>query len=176
VGTAQFDPENPISIDELLSKADALMYAQKREKKGILQRNHGMGVETFNKREKRSHPRFSIDLPLEYQDMDNSHARGGIVVNASETGFLIESGKDIPIGTELNIAVLYLEGFELANFKVTGKIVWKEPSSKEDWRGDPYWKGYQYGLEFTQILDEDRWKLTPLLSGRYIAEEVTYKL
>ncbi len=32
VGTAQFDPEYPISIDELLSKADALMYAQKRRR------------------------------------------------------------------------------------------------------------------------------------------------
>ena len=33
VGTAQFDPEYPISIDELLSKADALMYAQKRRRR-----------------------------------------------------------------------------------------------------------------------------------------------
>lgn len=32
VGAAQFDPEYPIPIDELLSKADALMYAQKRRK------------------------------------------------------------------------------------------------------------------------------------------------
>jgi len=32
VGTAQFDPEYPISIDGLFSKADALMYAQKRER------------------------------------------------------------------------------------------------------------------------------------------------
>ena len=32
VGAAQFDPENPISIDELLSKADTLMYAQKRKR------------------------------------------------------------------------------------------------------------------------------------------------
>ena len=32
VGTTQFDPEYPISIDELLSRADASMYAQKREK------------------------------------------------------------------------------------------------------------------------------------------------
>jgi two-component system, cell cycle response regulator len=32
VGTTQFDPNHPISIDELLSKADALMYAQKRQK------------------------------------------------------------------------------------------------------------------------------------------------
>jgi diguanylate cyclase (GGDEF)-like protein len=32
LGMAQFDPEYPISIDELLSKADALMYAQKRRR------------------------------------------------------------------------------------------------------------------------------------------------
>jgi hypothetical protein len=132
--------------------------------------------ESLNNRERRRYPRFLIDLPLEYRDMDNSHARGGIVVNASETGFLIESGKDIPIGTELNIAVLYLKGFELANFKVTAKIVWKEPYWKEDWKGDTYWKGYQYGLEFIQILDEDRRKLSFLLRGRYNAEEVSCNL
>src|SRR4030042_6011862 len=32
IGVARFDPEHPVSIDELLSKADALMYAQKRRK------------------------------------------------------------------------------------------------------------------------------------------------
>jgi diguanylate cyclase (GGDEF)-like protein len=32
IGAARFDPEHPVSIDELLSKADALMYAQKRRK------------------------------------------------------------------------------------------------------------------------------------------------
>jgi diguanylate cyclase (GGDEF)-like protein len=32
VGTAQFEPESPASIDELLFKADASMYAQKRKK------------------------------------------------------------------------------------------------------------------------------------------------
>jgi diguanylate cyclase (GGDEF)-like protein len=36
VGAAQFDPEYPISIDKLLSKADALMYAQKRRAKEML--------------------------------------------------------------------------------------------------------------------------------------------
>ena len=32
VGVARFDPENPISIDELLSKADSSMYTQKRRR------------------------------------------------------------------------------------------------------------------------------------------------
>jgi hypothetical protein len=53
------------------------------------------------------------------------------------------------------MTVLYPKGFELANFKVTAKIVWKEPYWKEDLKRDRSWKGYQYGLEFIQILDED---------------------
>jgi diguanylate cyclase (GGDEF)-like protein len=32
IGAAQFDPEHPVSIDELLSRADAMMYAQKRKR------------------------------------------------------------------------------------------------------------------------------------------------
>jgi GGDEF domain-containing protein len=46
VGVAQFDPEYPILIDKLLSKADALMYAQKRRAREILQRDRNTGVET----------------------------------------------------------------------------------------------------------------------------------
>ena len=33
VGTTQFNPNCPIPIDDLLSKADALMYAQKRKRR-----------------------------------------------------------------------------------------------------------------------------------------------
>jgi hypothetical protein len=56
----------------------------------------------------------------------------------------------------------------LANFKVVAKIVRKEPY----WKGNQYWEGYQYGLELIQILEEDRWKLDLLLSGRYYLEEM----
>ena len=121
---------------------------------------------SFNNKERRRYPRFSIDLPLEYREMGDSCLRGAIVVNASEGGFLIESPRDIPVGTELSITVLYPMGCELANFKVTAKIVRKEPYWKKGW------KGYQYGLELIQILDEDRWKLSVLLGGRYNLEQM----
>jgi hypothetical protein len=65
---------------------------------------------SLNARERRSYPRFIIDLPLEYRDRDGSCLRGGIVANASERGFLIEAVRDIPVGTELNIAVLSQRG------------------------------------------------------------------
>ena len=122
---------------------------------------------SFDSRERRRYPRFFIDLPAEYRDMDDSCLRGAIVVNASEGGFLIESPRDIPAGTELSITVLYLKECELANFKVTAKIVRKGPYWKRDW------KGYQYGLELIQILDEDRWKLSILLGGRFNLEQMS---
>jgi hypothetical protein len=122
----------------------------------------------FNNREKRTHPRVIINLPLEYWNIGDPCLRGAILVNASEGGFLIESPRDISVGTELSITVLYPTGFELANFKVVAKITRKEPY----WKGNQYWEGYRYGLELIQILDEDRWKLDLLLSGRYYLEEM----
>jgi hypothetical protein len=128
-------------------------------------------VGSFDSRERRRYPRVFIDLPIEYRDMDDSCLRGAIVVNASEGGFLIESPRDLPVGTELSITVLYPKGFTLVDFKVVAKIVWKKPYSKENLKGNQYWGGYQYGLEFIQISDEDRWKLTFLIGGRFESEK-----
>ena len=124
-----------------------------------------------NNKERRSRPRFIIELPFEYGDMNGSCLRGATLVNASDGGFLIETVGDISVGTELNISVLFPRGFELANFKVTAKIVWKGPCWKADWKGNRYWKGYQYGLEFIQMSYTDRWKLNYLLGDRFESEE-----
>jgi len=130
----------------------------------------------FSNKDRRKHPRILIDLPLEYRDRDDSCLRGAMVVNAGEGGFLIESPRDIAVGTELSMTVLYPKGFELANFKVTAKIVWKEPYWREDLKRDRSSKGYQYGLEFIQILDEDRWKLSFLLSKQFEFQEISPSL
>jgi len=130
----------------------------------------------FGNKGRRRYLRFFIDLPLEYRDRDDSCLRGAIVVNVSEEGFLIESPEDIPVGTQLRMTVLYPKRFELANFKVTAKIVWKKPYWKEDLKKDRSSKGYQYGLEIVQILDEDRWKLSLLLSERFASEEISPSL
>jgi len=100
-----------------------------------------------------------MDLPLEYLANQDSRARGGIVVDASETGFLIYSTEDMPVGTNLKIDVLFPKGYELANFEVLGKIIWKEVDIGE--RANTY----QYGLTFVQILQEDYSKLKKLLYG-----------
>ena len=111
--------------------------------------------------ERRKYPRASLDLPVEYRVMNAPYAHGGLVVNASEMGLLINSVKDILVGSKLNIAVLFPKGFRLMNFEASAEIIWKDYHQEEDW------EGYRYGLKFTQILKEDRRKLSHLLSDQF---------
>jgi hypothetical protein len=120
----------------------------------------------YNK-DRRRFPRVFMDLPLEYQIMDTPNAHGGLVVNASEVGLLINSIKNIPIGSKLNIAVLFPKGFELTNFEVLAEIIWKDLYWEEDW------EGYRYGLKFIKILEDDRRKLTQILSGQFQLGEIS---
>ena len=111
--------------------------------------------------DRRKYPRSLMDLPLEYRVINAPYAHGGIVVNGSEEGFLIYSVKDMPIGTKLNLVVLFPKGFQLTNFEVVAEVVRKDLHWEEDW------EGFEYGLKFIQIFEEDREKLKQLLSGLF---------
>ncbi len=113
--------------------------------------------------EKRKYPRVNMDLPVDYWVKHESYAHGGIVVDASETGFLIYSVEDIPIGTKLKIAVLFPREYELANFEVAAEIIRKKVSEKGE-------EGYQYGIKFTKILKEDYGKLRELFIGKLLGD------
>ena len=115
--------------------------------------------------ERRKFPRLVMDLPLEYRVINAPYAHGGIVVNGSEEGFLIDSVKDMPIGTKLNIVVIFPKGYELTNFELLAEIVRKDLHWEEDW------EGFEYGLKFMQIFEEDRQKLKQLLSSGGQPEE-----
>jgi hypothetical protein len=112
-------------------------------------------------REKRKYPRVDMDLPVDYWVKHQPDAHGGIVVDASETGFLIHSVEDIPVGTKLKIAVLFPREYELANFEVAAEIVRKKASQKGE-------EGYQYGIRFTKILKEDYGKLRELFIAKLL--------
>ncbi len=110
-------------------------------------------------KERRKYPRSIVNLPFEYRIRDAPRPHGGLVVDASEGGFLIQSVEDMPLGQKLNIVLLFTKGFELANLEVSAEIV------RKNLRTDNGAKGYQYGLKIIQIMEEDRWKLKQLLSG-----------
>jgi hypothetical protein len=109
----------------------------------------------FGKRKKRA-PRFYLNLPIEFRVMNARHVLGAMIVNASETGLLIQSPNNVPAGTKLNIVVLFSKGFELANFEVLAEVVWTKTQLHEGRQG------YELGLKFIQILEEDPQKLKHL--------------
>jgi hypothetical protein len=115
--------------------------------------------------ERRRFPRLLLDLPLDYRVVNAPYAHGGLVVNASEVGLLIQSIKSIPIGTRLMIAILFPRGFELTSLDVLAEVIWKDLYWEEDR------EGFHYGLRVVQILPEERGKLRQLLAGRFHSEE-----
>ena len=115
--------------------------------------------------DRRKYPRVYMYLPLEYQMKYAPRAYGGIVIDASETGFHIYSTENIPIGTKLKIDVFFPDKYQLANLEVAAEIVWKKVSV--DQRG----LGFQYGLKFVQILEEDSRTLRKLLGDRSMSEK-----
>jgi len=133
---------------------------------------YGFMKEYFNRplkeyfTDRRRYPRVHMDLPLEYRAEYDAHAHGAIVIDASEGGFLICSVEDIPIGAKLEMTVLFSAEYELVKFEVSGEIIRKNADAEkgEVEKGED---GYQYGLKFIQILEEDYWKLRTLLSGGF---------
>ena len=108
-----------------------------------------------------------LDLPLEYRVLNGPYTHGGLVVNASEVGLLIQSIRNIPVGEKLVTVILFPKGFELACLKVLGEVVWKDIHHEDDW------EGFHYGLNFIDILEEDRNKLKRVLTGEYSMEETS---
>jgi hypothetical protein len=112
-----------------------------------------------NFKERRRYPRLLLDLPFEYRVKESPRAHGGMVVDASEGGFLIHTAEDMPVGQKLNIVLMFTNGFELTNLEVLTQIIRKDISSYNGC------KGYQYGLQIIQMVEEDRRKLKQLLGG-----------
>jgi c-di-GMP-binding flagellar brake protein YcgR len=107
--------------------------------------------------EKRKHPRFSVELPLDYSRVNGKETYGGMVANASEGGLLVYLPERIEIGSLLKIEIFYVGGLELNTIKAVGKVVWADLAARESW-GE-----HRYGLQFESIDEKDFNRLTTLL-------------
>jgi len=108
--------------------------------------------------ERRKHPRFVVELPLDYtRTSQDSDIYGGIVANASEGGLLVYLPERIEMGTVLRIQVFYVRDLEFNMIKGIAKVVWSDLAARESW-GE-----YRYGLQFLSIEEEEFDKLISLL-------------
>jgi len=107
--------------------------------------------------EKRKHPRFSVELPLDYSRVNGKEVLGGMVANASEGGLLAYLPERIEIGTSLRIEIFYVRGLELGTITAVVKVVWSDLAARESWGEN------RYGLQFESINEHDFNRLTALL-------------
>ncbi len=109
-------------------------------------------------KERRKYERYLINLPLNFQVKENPGVFPGLSINASEAGLLIQTLKNMTIGTRIYLEVLFAKGFELSTLQGMADIIWKD-----DYVWDNF-KGYKYGLKFVQISIENHTKLKLLLN------------
>ena len=97
--------------------------------------------------EKRRHPRFSIDLPIEYSKSD-SIVKHGLAANASEGGLLVYLPERMEIGQHLTLKSFFSSGHELKTIETLVEVVWIDIHLGKDW-GD-----YRTGVKFVDISPE----------------------
>jgi len=109
--------------------------------------------------ERRRHPRFNVELPLDYCRVDEKELLGGIVANAGEGGVLVYLPERMEIGAVLKIEIFYVKGFQLDTITTIAKVVWSDLATRGT-LGE-----HRYGLEFQYIEEKDYNNLLALLKG-----------
>jgi c-di-GMP-binding flagellar brake protein YcgR len=107
--------------------------------------------------ERRRNPRFSIDLPIEYQLIPPTLNYTGRVLNASEGGLLVYLPQQTEIGQRLIIKLFFASGSHLNSIEVVAEVVWMDMHLGKGW-GD-----YRCGVKFIDISSDDLIKLKTFL-------------
>jgi c-di-GMP-binding flagellar brake protein YcgR len=109
------------------------------------ERKSHIGIVNF---ERRTHPRFNIDLPIEYQLLHSSTIHEGRALNASEGGLLVYFSEKIDIGQLLKVKLFFAMGSKLNSIEMVMEVVWQDLHLGKDW-GD-----YRTGMKFVDIPPE----------------------
>jgi len=115
-----------------------------------------IGIVNF---EKRKHPRFNVDLPIEYSRIDSPASHIGRGLNISEGGLLIYFPEKMDLGQYLSLKLFFPVGSKLNTIEVPVEVAWTEIDVSET-QGD-----YRCGVRFIDISPEDLDKLKEFLSS-----------
>ena len=109
--------------------------------------------------EKRKHPRLSVELPIEYWQVNKSKSRPGRTIDVSEGGLLLHLSEPLEIGQNLGLNLFIDSGPELDSVEalVQVEVIWKDIYGEK--KGD-----YRIGVKFVDMSPEDMDKLKKLLN------------
>ena len=106
----------------------------------------------------RSHPRFSVSLPIEYWRVDSFKRHTGRTANISENGMLIYVPEQIDAGKNLRLKIFFSIRLEMDFIEALVQVVWN----------NGYWRnegGYQIGMKYVGIAPGDTHKLKSFLNN-----------
>lgn len=118
------------------------------------ERKFHYGIVNF---ERRKHPRFNIDLPIEYSLLPSPVSHPGRALNASEGGLLVYLSEKVEMSQLLQLKLFSPSGSELNGVELIAEVVWMDIHLGKDW-GD-----YRCGLRFVDISPEGLNKLQRFL-------------
>lgn len=120
------------------------------------ERKFHYGIVNF---ERRKHPRFNIDLPVEYSLIPSSVSHPGRALNVSEGGLLVYLPEKVEMGQLLQLKLFFPSGSELNGVELIAEVVWRDIHLGKDW-GD-----YRCGIRFIEIPAEGLSKLRKFLGN-----------
>ena len=124
--------------------------------------------------ERRKHPRFSVDVPVEYHRMqNNSKCHSARTVDISEGGLLLYVSEEIKIGQNLRVKVFLESGGILESIEAQVQVAWKDVRLEKE-------GFYRIGVRIIEIslqdLDRLRGFLNHLIDDRTLNVNVPSKL
>ncbi len=118
--------------------------------------------------ERRDHPRIVMSLPTNFEIKESGSSYPGLTIDASQSGLLIQTLKEMPVGIKLDLEIFLPKSLKLSKIRAETEIIWKGACHWEDW------EGYEYGLKITHIANEDYAELNRILSDPSCLQEVYF--
>ena len=106
--------------------------------------------------EKRKHPRFSVDLPVEYYKLGSLVKHDGKAMNASQGGLLLYFSEPLQIGQYIMLKLFLSSDSTLSTIETITEVAWTDIHLDEG-------GAYRTGVRFFDTLPENMSKLMKVL-------------
>ena len=98
--------------------------------------------------ERRMHPRFMVELPVEYRRTTDPRLRPGHTVNFSEEGLMVLVSEQIEMGESLAMKIYFSDPSGLVTIAATVRVIWADMEPKENGY-------YRFGMRYVDISPAD---------------------
>ncbi len=101
--------------------------------------------------EERKHPRFLLNLPVEYARVNSDMQQTGYTFNTSEGGLMLNLPEELEVGQLLKTRIFFSWGLDISSIEILCQIVWTDHTPGDE--------GYRSGVKFLEVSEEDLNKL-----------------